>query len=69
MAQSVGAAASDIHLRAEASETMLGNLSVEEGRTVLMITHDSGLVKEGSRVVHIRDGRLGDESHNLARAM
>jgi putative ABC transport system ATP-binding protein len=48
---------------------LLRDLALDEGRTVLMITHDSGLVKESSRVVHIRDGRIDDERHHGLEVM
>lgn len=48
---------------------LLRDLALDEGRTVLMITHDSGLVKESSRVVHIHDGRIDGERHHGLEVM
>jgi putative ABC transport system ATP-binding protein len=38
-------------------------LSHEYGISVLMVTHDNGLAKRADRIVHIRDGRVVEESH------
>ena len=32
----------------------------KEGRTIVMITHDIDIAKNGSRIVHILDGKLGE---------
>jgi len=31
---------------------------VEDGKTVVMVTHDPGLAARTNRVVHLHDGRL-----------
>ncbi len=37
--------------------SFLANLN-KEGKTIILITHDLGLVKNAKRVVHIKDGRI-----------
>ena len=41
----------------------LGRLN-EEGKTIILITHDLDLVKYGKRIVHIRDGKIEKEEKN-----
>ncbi len=36
----------------------------EEGRTVILITHDNGIAAEAKRVVRIQDGKVVDDYLN-----
>jgi putative ABC transport system ATP-binding protein len=33
-----------------------------QGQTVLLVTHDAGIAAHAQRIVHMRDGRIVDES-------
>jgi ABC-type lipoprotein export system ATPase subunit len=37
-----------------------------EGRTILMVTHDSRMEKYASRVVHLMDGRVASQGEFMA---
>ena len=39
---------------------------VEEGKTILMVTHDQDMAKEVSRMIYLVDGRIVDESYYRA---
>ena len=49
------------NLDAEAGATVLGLLrsAADEGRTVVVVTHDEAATTAADRVVHLRGGRLG----------
>ena len=34
---------------------------VDQGKTIIMVTHDPGLAKRTTRMVHIRDGKVTTE--------
>lgn len=42
----------------QAVVALLRRLAKEQGRTVVMVTHDSRIIEEADRVVHIEDGAL-----------
>jgi putative ABC transport system ATP-binding protein len=42
----------------QAIVALLRRLAKEQGRTVVMVTHDPRIVEEADRVVHIEDGML-----------
>lgn len=33
----------------------------EEGKTIIMITHDINIAKNASRIIHILDGNISEE--------
>ena len=47
----------------------LGKLNTEEGKTIILVTHDLDLVNYAKRVIHIKDGRIDKQilngKHNL----
>jgi len=46
---------------------ILAGISKEQGRGVLIVTHDPRLLPFADRIVHIEDGRLVGEEHGAAR--
>jgi len=42
----------------------LGKMN-EQGKTIILITHDIELVKYGKRIIHIKDGKIEKEIHNI----
>ena len=36
----------------------------EEGRTVILITHDNGIAEEAKRVIRIQDGKVVEDYRN-----
>jgi putative ABC transport system ATP-binding protein len=42
----------------------LGKLNTEEGKTIILVTHDLDLVNYAKRVVHIKDGRIDKQILN-----
>jgi putative ABC transport system ATP-binding protein len=36
----------------------------EEGRTVILITHDNGIADEAERVIRIQDGKIIEDYRN-----
>lgn len=42
----------------------LGKLNVEEGKTIILVTHDMELVNYAKKVVHIKDGRIDKQILN-----
>ena len=46
----------------------LARLSTEQGRTVVLVTHDRSIGSEANRVLHMRDGAFinGDEKEREA---
>jgi putative ABC transport system ATP-binding protein len=51
---------------ADATLTLLGRLSREMGRTLLMVTHDPRAASAAGRVVHLEKGVIVDETERLA---
>lgn len=41
----------------------LASLCRDDGKTLILVTHDSNLAREADRVYHLADGRLGYQSH------
>lgn len=42
--------------------TLLKNLNVEEGITVILVTHEIHLASQAQRIFHLHDGRITDQS-------
>ena len=36
----------------------------EKGHTIVMITHEQDIAEYAKRIIHIRDGKIADDSHN-----
>ena len=47
---------------------ILAEIAKEQGRAVLIVTHDPRLVPFADRVVHIEDGRIVGEERGARRA-
>jgi putative ABC transport system ATP-binding protein len=45
---------------------LLGQLR-EEGRTIVMVTHDPEAAQHAQRVIHLRDGRIESDRPNQER--
>ena len=45
---------------------LLQQLAYEDGRAVVVVTHDARLVPLADRVIQIEDGRLNNETGELA---
>ena len=43
---------------------LLSRIHREEGKTVIIVTHDLGLVRHAERVVHLKDGLVEKVEHN-----
>ncbi len=43
---------------------LLKRLNREEGMTILVVTHESGVANETNKIVHIKDGVIGDIEEN-----
>ena len=59
------------NLDSRSSEEIMGILKDlhEEGRTVILITHDNGIAARAKRVIRISDGRIIDDYMNDAETM
>lgn len=44
---------------------LLKQLNVEEGMTIVVVTHESGVANETNKIVHIKDGIIGNIEVNL----
>lgn len=44
---------------------LLKKLNQEEGMTIVVVTHESGVANETNKIVHIKDGIIGDIEVNL----
>jgi putative ABC transport system ATP-binding protein len=45
----------------------LSKLNREEGKTIIIVTHEVELLRYASRVIYIKDGMIEKESHNKTR--
>ncbi|EFA45010.1 ABC transporter, ATP-binding protein [Hallella bergensis DSM 17361] len=44
---------------------LLKRLNSEEGKTIVVVTHESGVANETNKIVHIKDGTIGKIEENL----
>jgi putative ABC transport system ATP-binding protein len=44
---------------------LLKQLNQEEGMTIVVVTHESGVANETNKIVHIKDGVIGQIEENL----
>ena len=44
---------------------LLKQLNQEEGMTIVVVTHESGVANETNKIVHIKDGIIGQIEENL----
>ncbi|ODS42335.1 MAG: macrolide ABC transporter ATP-binding protein [Candidatus Altiarchaeales archaeon IMC4] len=46
---------------------ILARLNKDEGKTIVMVTHEADIAKYAERTIHLRDGRVIDDGANGAR--
>ena len=44
---------------------LLKQLNQDEGMTIVVVTHESGVANETNKIVHIKDGIIGKIEENL----
>ena len=44
---------------------LLKQLNEQEGMTIVVVTHESGVANETNKIIHIRDGVIGDIEENF----
>jgi putative ABC transport system ATP-binding protein len=44
---------------------LLKKLNQEDGMTIVVVTHESGVANETNKIVHIKDGIIGEIEENL----
>ena len=44
---------------------LLKDLNEKEGRTIIVVTHESGVANETNKIIHIRDGVIGEIEENM----
>jgi putative ABC transport system ATP-binding protein len=44
---------------------LLKSLNADEGMTIVVVTHESGVANETNKIVHIKDGIIGEIEENL----
>lgn len=49
--------------------SILLNLHKDEGKTVIMVTHDANLAKYAGRILHLKDGQIVNEENNEKTAV
>jgi putative ABC transport system ATP-binding protein len=45
---------------------LLKQLNQEENMTIVVVTHESGVANETNKIVHIKDGIIGQIEENLS---
>ncbi len=49
--------------------SILLNLHKDEGKTIIMVTHDANLAKYAGRILHLKDGQIVNEENNEKTAV
>ena len=44
---------------------LLNSLNQDEGLTIVVVTHESGVANETNKIIHIKDGIIGQIEENL----
>ena len=47
------------------AKKLLKKLNQEDGMTIVVVTHESGVANETNKIVHIKDGIIGQIEENL----
>jgi putative ABC transport system ATP-binding protein len=48
---------------------LLGKLNEEEGVTIIVVTHESGVANSTNKIIHIKDGVIGSIENNTAHKL
>ncbi len=47
---------------------LLKQLNKEEGITIIVVTHESGVANETDKIIHIKDGIIGEIEENASHS-